>query len=204
MRQPKPCVVCGREMLVSRCRLERKKYCSRRCRGLSMVAHMNAVRRPAVDNSSWFKKGPRGPQISRLKFLCKNCDREFERLPWMTRRPGFAGIYCSGKCRNSFRQRMESGERSPFWVGGVLTYRGRQWNKIRLVIVKRQRGRCARCKRFVGKSLPVHHVKPYREHQTPEQANHLSNLIGMCQSCHMKTEPRRKRIPSGMPDCGQS
>jgi predicted HNH restriction endonuclease len=41
--------------------------------------------------------------------------------------------------------------------------------------------------------LPVHHIKPFREFDHPEEANKPENLIGLCQSCHMKREPRVRK-----------
>lgn len=62
--------------------------------------------------------------------------------------------------------------------------------------------------RHVGKSLPVHHVKPFREFRTVEQANARSNLVGLCQSCHMRREhppsPRRKAVHPAQPSVERS
>jgi 5-methylcytosine-specific restriction endonuclease McrA len=56
--------------------------------------------------------------------------------------------------------------------------------------VAEQNGRCADCYVSVGKSLSVHHIRPFRLFRTASEANARDNLIGLCQSCHMAIEAR--------------
>jgi DEAD/DEAH box helicase domain-containing protein len=48
-----------------------------------------------------------------------------------------------------------------------------------------------------GRSHDVHHKIPFRSFSTAEQANHLSNLVTLCPSCHHKTETA-VRMRSGL------
>ncbi len=36
--------------------------------------------------------------------------------------------------------------------------------------------------------MPVHHKRPFRLFWFASEANRRSNLVGLCQSCHMKIE----------------
>lgn len=193
------CEVCGaaRELPVYRVRVGKGRWCSRACRGRAMVAGMNEKRpspklyaKPPIhrgtDNNKWKGGG--------TTCTCKHCGQQFKRDTYLLGgKSGHTGDYCSKACRNEYRRLYESGERSPFWVGGPNTYRGRDWRRARMAVVTDQAGVCAECRRFVGDSLPVHHIRPYREFESYEQANERSNLIGLCQSCHMKREPRKTK-----------
>ena len=104
-----------------------------------------------------------------------------------------ANLYCSKSCRSEHRRVALSGPNAPVWVGGPKTYRGRDWQRTRMRVVIEQCGHCAHCSTFVGRSLPVNHIRPFREFQAPEEANRRENLIGLCQPCHMRAEPRPVR-----------
>lgn len=181
-------------MLVQPARWERKRFCSRSCLGTETAVRLNATRKPATSNSSWFTKGHRaGAKLKQWQtFECDNCKVEFERVPYRAMRQD-AGKrkFCTKFCRDDFRKSKAAGSNAPDWVGGPKTYRGRSWKKARLLIVKKQRGKCAHCPKKLGKSLPVHHLKPFRLFDDEQEANSPYNLIGLCQSCHMKCEFRK-------------
>lgn len=56
-RKPKPCEWCGAEILVMPSRWNRTRFCSRSCQGHSKVEHLNAARKPATANPTWFQVG---------------------------------------------------------------------------------------------------------------------------------------------------
>ncbi len=193
-RKPKRCETCGKTILVPKALMRRKRFCSRQCLGVENVARLNRIRRsPKEYARPPIRHGAANNKfVPALVFVCEQCRRPFERKPWRTRQRGFVGRFCGAACRGEYRRLHQSGPDSPFWVGGIQTYRGRDWQRMRLIVVAEQQGRCARCGRNVGNSLPVNHVRPFREFASPDEANRRENLIGLCQSCHMKTEPRRR------------
>ena len=172
---------------------KRKRFCSRRCLGMSNARRLNATRR---DPKEWAAANLPPPRYGRahprfaepIALTCKQCGSLFGRKPWQMRQAGVTGDFCSARCRGLWRKTNLSGENSPHWLGGPKTYRGRGWKVARLAAVERQGGRCADCGKHVGVSLPVHHIRPFREFQTPLDANRAENLVGVCQSCHMKRE----------------
>src|SRR4051812_42338080 len=159
--KPKPCVVCSAVMYVIVSKWERKKYCSRVCRGRAMVDHMNAVRPSPKTYASpppmggWNRKTP-------ITLTCVQCSRTFTRAGWR-KRTVVAGPFCSFVCKSEYWHERISGENSPLWVGGQQTYRGRDWKRIRMIVVNDQNGCCAHCGKYVGDSLPVNHTRPFRE-----------------------------------------
>ena len=123
-----------------------------------------------------------------LQRICEYCSKPFERKPWRVTRPGHGGRFCSLPCYRQYKSLHESGLAAKDWVGGEKTYRGRDWKRKRLEVVEIQKGKCANCGVYVGPSLPVNHIQPFRDFLLPEVANHKKNLVGLCQSCHMKLE----------------
>jgi len=158
-----------------------------------MVDHMNEVRPPPAEYAKPpVMRGQDNPKwVSPIVCVCRNCGHTFERKPHRIGPDGRTGDYCSNECRDEYRHKHQRGPDSPFWLGGPDSYRGRNWQRIRRKVVAKQRGRCAHCGTLVGDSLPIHHITPFRDFESATEANRLDNLIGLCQPCHMKTEPRR-------------
>jgi 5-methylcytosine-specific restriction endonuclease McrA len=82
----------------------------------------------------------------------------------------------------------QSNENSRFWRGGISHCYNRKLSKIWWKI---QRNRCLKrdeytCKRCgcKNKELHIHHIIPWYIYEN----NKLSNLITLCESCHMKIE----------------
>lgn len=78
--------------------------------------------------------------------------------------------------------------------GGTYTdFRGtwNLWQEQRRLARQRDNFTCQFCKTHeddYGKQLSVHHIKRFVEFDNWQEANDLSNLICLCQSCHMKIE----------------
>ena len=128
-------------------------------------------------NSKW---------VEPIKLQCACCSTQFETKPWILRQnKSHSGYrFCSDECRRTFMR----GDKDVRYVGGPVTYRGRGWIAARKLAVERDSGTCQECAKHVGDSIPVHHKVPYREFSTPAEANQISNLVCLCQSCHMKIE----------------
>lgn len=195
------CETCGASKEVTRREVARGRgrFCSSRCSGIANAARLNATRpspKTYADKLRGYQKqGQDSPgwKGGGTSFVCKYCGKEFKRETYRLKaNTGHTGDFCSKECRGVHRRDHQSGPNSPYWVGGPKTYRGRNWLAARAVIVERQQGICAACGRYIGKSLPVHHIRPYREFNNYKEANDPSNLIGLCQSCHMKQEPRTR------------
>lgn len=63
-----------------------------------------------------------------------------------------------------------------------------RWKKLRLVIIKRDKGHCQRCSIkygvINGANLQVHHIKPRIDY--PELIWEESNLITVCKTCNLQ------------------
>ena len=123
-------------------------------------------------------------------YNCHQCRNDFEIKPWIARqnktKSGFR--FCSKKCHSSYMSKNKSGENSPHWVGGITTYRGKGWLDARMIAVNRDGGTCQDCGAYIGNSISVHHITPFRLFESAQKANLPENLICLCQSCHMKQE----------------
>ncbi|KKK84943.1 hypothetical protein LCGC14_2778270, partial [marine sediment metagenome] len=78
--------------------------------------------------------------------------------------------------------RNRAGEKHPQWKGGHRYYYGHEWERIAKSIRERDGLRCMypECTK-IGKSLHVHHIKPYRI----SRDNSANNLITLCRKHHL-------------------
>lgn len=88
-----------------------------------------------------------------------------------------------------------SGEKAPNWNGGYDTYYGASWKEQRAKRLIQDGYTCQRCgltdkqqRKDIGIGLDVHHVIPFKDHDTHEEANKLSNLVSLCRACHIQME----------------
>lgn len=83
------------------------------------------------------------------------------------------------------------------WSASPNDY-GSDWEQIRERALNRDGQRCQVCGASgQNRPLHVHHIQPFRSFAEREAANHLSNLITLCPSCHRQAEVN-VRIRSGM------
>lgn len=207
------CVECREPYWVAPYRRSKSKFCSFQCGGRFRAKQSlntgakdymrgNKLRQGLRPASAFTSEQVRGAAHicwqEGLSLTCAHCGNGFKQKPWLVRQNGTAK-FCSRRCFEV--SACFVGENSPSYVGGPTTYRGKGWPTVRAVVVAEQEGRCDRCDRFVGPSLPVHHRVPFREFATSEEANQRGNLVGLCQSCHMKLEAlTRKHRLSGQLD----
>lgn len=193
------CERCSVAFPVRPYRQKTARFCSASCRSSWQAeAFLNAApkthlkgnqfragKRPANAFASEDVKGRNNPKWTDGDLrTCQHCAKQFWQKPWQTRCNGparFCGIECRGAAK-------PSGPNAPDWVGGPRTYRGRGWLLARKAVVAEQGGCCDMCGKHVGSGLAVHHIRPFRLFDTAEEANVRSNLVGLCQSCHMKAE----------------
>lgn len=194
------CHCCGLDYVVPNYRIKSSRFCSKACHGRHTAKIRVFTGAHAIGNK-WrvgippASKGKPSPSRGRrfvdyVSHVCNDCGSVFERVPWIDKQSkgDKLGKFCNSKCRNNYISKNKSGENSHLYVGGINTYRGRGWKKIRMLVVARDGGECQKCKKFIGDSISVHHIKPYRLFKSKEEANQLANLVCVCQSCHMKEE----------------
>ncbi len=139
----------------------------------------------------------------RINRVCKECNKEFDRVPSAMLRKG-EGAFCSSVCKGRYYGKRTwrtkrlvyglKGPANPNWKGGHIKYYGPNWREQRRQARKRDGYTCYRCgitEIDLGIELDVHHIRPFREFGIPrhEEANHLDNLISLCNYCHKVTEP---------------
>jgi len=190
------CEVCGKPFTAKACRHD-ARFCSLSCGGKWHMqnkemphTHMpgNQLRKGLVPTNAFKVGQTRGRNNARwvepIVLACSNCEKPFERKPWQIRqdKSKYGLQFCSQTCHYAYMR----GTQSPHWVGGPQTYRGRGWLKAREAAIARDNGTCQKCGKVVGSSIPVHHIRPFREFTTAEEANGLGNLVCLCRNCHSK------------------
>lgn len=89
-------------------------------------------------------------------------------------------------------------EEKNLWRDSINNY-GSNWDRIRRLILLRDKMTCQSCGLPMSTSTPlhVHHIQPFKSFSDPQEANRLENLISLCPSCHQKAEAAVK-LRSGM------
>ena len=83
------------------------------------------------------------------------------------------------------------------WINDRIDY-GKDWNKLRIRVLKRDEFRCQHCGNECDpQKLHIHHIVPFRSFKDISLANSLSNLISLCPTCH-KIAEQNVRIRSGI------
>lgn len=194
------CEQCKSEFKVQNYRKDTARFCSRSCSGKWGLSVRKMVGQNLTGNKLRLgippvNKGKPSPYRGKKvkvykKFECKHCSKEFEVVPWIERqnKSKSGDRFCTKKCHSDYMAINKAGENSPQWVGGKETYRGKSWSVARKLAVVRDKGVCQKCYKIVGNRISVHHKKPFREFDCHQRANRLTNLICLCQPCHMKVE----------------
>jgi hypothetical protein len=213
----RPCEQCGGVFSVDP-RKPLQKYCGRACWRVSRLRQVTlACQRCGKAFSIYQARGDakfcswecRKDQVKRE---CPACGQHFEA------RASAKRLTCSRSCLLRLRaregrsprqgqpkrpgevekiavglERHYAGRPEIHWnyKGGPGAPRGPSWNRQRRLARDRDGHACRLCGRTaesIGRNIPVHHIKPFREFGDAESANHLDNLVCLCQSCHMKVE----------------
>lgn len=140
------------------------------------------------------KKAHAATKVEKLKFICKECGKEFEVYPSQVKK-GFGDV-CSWECRVKYRRgekaiatgpRMDMiGENNPNWKGGksLLPRKQRNTTKEHLAwkrkVFARDKYTCQYC--GSTKHLNAHHIWYFAEY--PEIAYDIDNGLTLCENCH--------------------
>lgn len=118
-----------------------------------------------------------------VKHVCENCGKEFDSFPSAVRN---GRRYCTRKCCIEHMV----GEHSPHWRGGESFPLGKFWEKIRYLVLERDKV-CRNCRAKCspkGRELDIHHINGRRNYKDQDEANILKNLAALCSPCHTKLE----------------
>jgi len=126
---------------------------------------------------------------NRVELECFNCGKSFERKKSEAGRQ--EQTFCSRECKGRSRR----GEDNPNWKDGRPDYYGSNWREMREKTLQRDNHQCMKCgDSGEDESLHVHHIKPIRTFDEPENANFLDNLVSLCVSCHHEMERKPERV----------
>lgn len=111
-----------------------------------------------------------------IRFIpCEACNRPIRKFNSQQKR------FCSTRCAQSKFGEKTSGNKHWNWKGGKATFRGENWKYQAELARQRDNYKCRSCN---IEAKEVHHLIPFRLFTDYKEANELSNLITLCQSCH--------------------
>lgn len=121
---------------------------------------------------------------------CDWCNKDIKRVPAQIEKHNF----CSRSCMGKYQTKNYSGENSKHWLGDYKKYYGVNWKHQRNLARARDQYKCQVCGvEETNKQHDVHHKKAFAVFgiENYKEANDLSNLVTLCNSCHSKIEPKR-------------
>lgn len=164
----------------------RGRFCSQRCVGQWKSANVCGVASPNY-GKKFGRPSNAGPIVTAQ---CVVCSKEF-----VTKRSHVARRKtCSRECVAIHYEQTgkTAGANNGNWRGGYLPYYGPSWGKNKRAARARDKA-CADCGKTpkqLKRALDVHHKVPFREFGVDRhlEANDLSNLISLCNVCHLKRD----------------
>ena len=166
----KKCEVCGKEFQTKQSHYARRRTCSVECSGKLRKGNQNNNFRDAKKEA-----------------VCVICGKAFTYYPSARSHPRC----CSTSCSAIDRSVRFRGEFNPSWAGGYRSCYGPDWVFQSQLARRRDGHACQNCgatEHQLGKRLDVHHIRPFRLHESTTDANRLDNLISLCRKCHLKEE----------------
>jgi hypothetical protein len=173
------CETCGKQYETTPGQT-RGRFCSRRCHGDWLK------RQPGFTIGKKFGRAKRLPEPSLV--ACKICGEMFLTKPsHLPRRK-----CCSKVCLGKHHAQTTTGHNNPQWKGGYQRYYGPSWHEARRQARARDKvcADCGKTPEEAGRELDVHHIVPFRVfgRSRHTEANHLDNLVCLCNTCHTARE----------------
>jgi len=163
------CAYCNDEFWLNPC--NDYEYCSHSC---------------AVKSREWNRDNH--PNYNSVVIECDYCSDTLERIK--SRVDEFERQFCDDECKGKWYSENLNGEDHPLYEGGEIRY-GKGWKKARELALGRDNHSCQVC--GVGRDnsdsvIDVHHIKPVRGFDKPNEAHNLLNVVTLCRSCHRMWE----------------
>lgn len=177
------CAHCGKEKRIEQWQYEAHErfFCDNECQG-AFLAETGLSR--GENNGRWKEK---------ITVECANCGDELS--VYLCRLKEKENHLCDQSCRAEWYSANLSGSDHPLWEPGNNRYSGR-WLSARRYVRARDGNRCQLCERSASalrQAPDVHHIKPVRSYDDPEDAHVPENLVQLCRSCHTRVEQLRPR-----------
>lgn len=148
-----------------------------------------------VSGSEMFLGDPYVKDAERVSKECEQCGEAMEILKSRIERGG--GRFCDRRCLGDWLSENVVGKRHHQWKESTTRYRGLWWS-VRRKARKRDGYSCQVCgtgSTEQDRKLDVHHIRPVREFDKPQESHTLDNVITLCRSCHRKAEAGNISVP---------
>lgn len=156
----KLCVICNNDFEADIHAHDRVFTCSKKCSKLRLIK----------------------VKMTGIYIQCYMCNKAIYRTHRKLKDKNFCSVECNNKFRREIGNINENKKQRK-------KYYGSNWNVISTKIRENQNHICKDCgisETEYKKKLSVHHIIPFTTFDTIEEANKISNLVGICEPCHRK------------------
>jgi 5-methylcytosine-specific restriction endonuclease McrA len=155
------CQSCGEVFQVRKHRESRARFCSKDCR-YNWLSNQTGEQNPLYDS---------------VENECEVCGSNYE----VAKNRANESRFCSHECYHQWQRQAK--EEHPAWKGGHHRDYGGRYKRQRPKALDRDNHTCQDC--GATENLHVHHIKPVRTFDDPNDAHDLENLITLCEHCHL-------------------
>ena len=172
------CAICGISIKVIPARLKKTKlfFCNKE--------HF----------AQWQSERMKGERTEYVDVSCSHCGKILHIRKKRLEKSRSGRLFCSPQHQANWRKTHLRGENSWNWKGGYEPYYGPNWEEQRRNTLERDDYTCQVCGNIEieERELSAHHIIPFREfgRERYKEANHLFNLLTVCNSCHGQLHPR--------------
>lgn len=181
------CPTCGKTFATYQAEAKRIKHCSFECRRNQVIKNCLVCGTEFAIRASSAKK----------RFTCsRQCGYQWRIITDTHPKKGKSLTPIARKKVSDGLQAYYANNPQGHWnYQGIGTNERRgnhsAWQNARKATRERDNYKCQVCgitEIEIGRQLCVHHINPFRNFSDWHEANHLDNLICLCQPCHMKVE----------------
>lgn len=150
-----------------------------------------------IENGTGLTELGTGQTVERVEVVCEQCEGRFTVRKTRIERDSVR--FCSHKCHHKWMSENLGGETHHRWKGGDVEYGGKWW-QIRQEALTRDGYTCQSCgttRDDLNTNPHVHHIKPIRDFENPQDAHTIDNVVTLCPRCHGKVENGAIPVPDG-------
>lgn len=144
--------------------------------------------------AQWQSERMKGERAEYIDVPCAHCGEILHIRKKRFEKSKSGRVFCNPQHQANWRKTYLRGENSWNWKGGYEPYYGPDWAEQRCKALERDNYTCQICgnAEIEERELGAHHIAPFREfgRKRYKEANHLSNLLTVCNSCHGQLHPR--------------
>lgn len=170
------CDSCGDEFRRKKSHIRDNNFCSKSCESDWKSSNMIGKSNPSYNGGM-------------VLVNCSHCSSDLKRKQSVVEKQN--NFFCDQNCQGQWRSDNLSGENSWAYKDGSSLdnyYNTREWKNFRHKMAALLDTSCSICDSSNKRQNALHHIIRMGDFEDRENANHINNVVFLCQSHHMELE----------------